>query len=51
MSVRWMTVFGVVGATWAVTGTLAFAQGDSPTTSSGRPDLSGTYDTATVTPL
>ncbi|MEE2638052.1 MAG: hypothetical protein VYE68_12560 [Acidobacteriota bacterium] len=51
MSVRWMTVFGVVGATWAVTGTLALAQGDNPRTSSGRPDLSGTYDTATVTPL
>ena len=53
MSVRLMTVFGVFGATWAVVGTFAFAQGagDVPGISSDRPDLSGTYDTATVTPL
>ena len=44
---------GIAGLIWAV-GPLdvsAQAGSDIPRTPSGRPDLSGTYDTATVTPL
>ena len=35
----------------ALVASTAVAQSDIPRTPSGRPDLSGTYDTATVTPL
>ncbi len=44
---------GVAGLIWAAGPSLASAQVDPdiPRTPSGRPDLSGTYDTATVTPL
>ena len=46
----WLGVFAIVGL---VLTPLALAQGrgDIPRTPSGRPDLSGSYDTATVTPL
>ncbi len=44
---------GAVGLIWVAGPSAALAQGDAdiPRTPSGRPDLSGTYDTATVTPL
>ncbi len=51
MTKRFATVLGVCALSLAVT-TPAVAQSDDiPRTPSGRPDLSGTYDTATVTPL
>ena len=44
---------GAVGLIWVAGPSAARAQGDADIlrTPSGRPDLSGTYDTATVTPL
>ena len=50
---RIVLCLGVVGLIWAAGPLAAPAQvePDIPRTPSGRPDLSGTYDTATVTPL
>ena len=53
MGNRLLTFFGV-GVLALTMGSVALAQqadGDIPRTPSGRPDLSGTYDTATLTPL
>ena len=56
MSVPWVrrsrTVFGVfmIAAVTSVTSAVAQAQ-DIPLTADGRPDLSGTYDVASLTPL
>ena len=49
---RWLGLTVVVGMLAGGAATAAAGQStDIPRTSSGRPDLSGTYDTATLTPL
>ncbi len=53
MARRIALCLGFAGLIWAAGPVTATAQvgADIPRTPSGRPDLSGTYDTATVTPL
>ncbi len=53
MRSRLLVCLGVCAFACTAVGPAAFAQGgaDIPRTPSGRPDLSGNYDTATVTPL
>ncbi|MDP6582836.1 MAG: hypothetical protein QF681_19455, partial [Vicinamibacterales bacterium] len=42
---------GVLGVVGLAVAPVALAQGDIPRTPSGRPDLSGTYDVSTLTPM